>query len=125
MTGTNMRSIRNTLPYWMMRYPRPTRPMKNSATIIPINPRPMDSLMPASMNGSDDGMITSVHSRRSLVLKARATSRRPRSTLRTPCCVLMSTGNTQKRATAATRGASPWNLKMNPMSGMSATEGTE
>src|SRR6184192_2225402 len=50
---------------------------------------------------------------------------RPRSTLRTPCCVLMSTGKTQKSATAATRGASPWYLKMKPMSGMRATDGTE
>ena len=99
--------------------------MKNSATIMPMSPRPMASLMPASMNGSADGRITSVQSRRSLVLNARATSNRPRSTLRTPCCVLMSTGNTQNSATAATRGASPWNLKMKPMSGTRATAGTE
>ena len=99
--------------------------MKNSATIMPIRPRPMARRIPASTKGVAEGRITSVQSRRSLVLNARATSRSPRSTFRTPCCVLMRTGKTQNSVTAATRGASPWNLKMKPMSGMSATDGTE
>src|SRR6266508_6767178 len=128
ITGANILSIRKTFWYVMIRLPSPpvpTTPMRNSATIIPIRPRPIASRMPARTNGSADGMTTSPHRRRSLELNARATSRRSRSMLRTPCCVLMRIGKMQKRATETIRGASPWNLKTNPMSGMSATDGTE
>ena len=72
-----------------------------------------------------DGRITSVHRRRSLVLKERATSSSWRSTFRTPCCVLMRIGKTARSATVAMRGASPTDLNATAMSGTSATEGTE
>ena len=45
-----------------------------SATIIPISPRPIARRTPARTNGVAEGRITSVHSRRSLDEKARATS---------------------------------------------------
>ena len=80
---------------------------------------------PARMNGTADGTMRSVHSRRSLVLKARATSSRERSRFRTACCVLMRIGNTANNATVAIRGGSPSERNATAMSGTRATEGTE